>query len=446
MSNYRVANTSAQWFQDNYPGSDMHLSAETEVVVLHTTESISWPGYEGGATAPNYTAMPRIALRRMEWRAHFPDEKSSRALRNLSGGVETNTLNAVQVELVGTCDPAKAVRWGDKIAGEDYIYWPDAPVWALYQLAKFLADQHRRHGLKLVAPNFLAYPDSYGPSSVRFGFDKWRGFAGICGHQHVPENSHGDPGNIDIDRVLSMTKAIIDPPTLRVASTNLRHDAAGWRGRIGALANLDADVIFTQEAYGLHSAIREEMGDTHHIFEGEGGSKGHREVQVLVRKNIKILDHGIFQATKALPDPGGVAGDRWVVWAKVVWRGRKFLLIGWHGNAAIQNRTTWLPMLNLPRVIEYRKEMKLLEAFARRWQAEGFDPVIGGDGNYRQVAGVPLWFYSPERMFKRLGLSYVRRGLDKIAYPPDVDLSDFFTVSAPGADHPWLVLDLEKPR
>jgi hypothetical protein len=198
VSNYRPADTKAQWFQDDYPGSVI----SPNVVVLHTTEGTTWPGYEGGATAPTYTALPDFAAKRLVWRAHFPDERSSRALRNEAGGVETNTLNVVQVELVGTCDPGSHKRWGDT----PHIYWPEAPHWALRDLAVFLADMHKRHGIKLHAPQFLGYPASYGDSPVRFAFAQWRDFYGVCGHQHVPENVHGDPGAIDIAKVLRIAR------------------------------------------------------------------------------------------------------------------------------------------------------------------------------------------------------------------------------------------------
>ncbi len=91
MSNYLNSDKTTQWFQDNYPGSDMNLTERTTVLVLHTTEGTNWPTYSGGATAPTYTGIPPLGIRKGQWRAHFPDEKSARALRNTSGGVETNT-------------------------------------------------------------------------------------------------------------------------------------------------------------------------------------------------------------------------------------------------------------------------------------------------------------------------------------------------------------------
>lgn len=210
MSTYSKADKSSQWFEDNWGGARMHLSASTMVLCIHTTEGVDWDGYGGGSKAPNYTAKPVIGRQQIAWRAHFNDETSSRALENQAGGVETNTLNVVQVELVGTCDPSHKLRWGNLVAGRDYIYWPDAPDWALRQVANFIKDMHKRHGLKLSAPAFQAYPASYGARSgtnnVRMSDSQWRNFSGICGHQHVPENVHGDPGDLPIEKVLSMVK------------------------------------------------------------------------------------------------------------------------------------------------------------------------------------------------------------------------------------------------
>jgi len=219
MSNFAKANTTAQWFQDDYPGAVLTLNDETMVLVIHTTETTGWPGYDGGATAPNYTGLPPLGgITAGQWRAHFPDERSSRALRNLSGGVETNTLNAVQVELIGTCNPDHATSWGSKRAGRDYVYWPNATDAQLRWLAGLVADMHERHGLRLSHPTFKAYPGSYGANGVRLSFDQWRSFAGICGHQHVPENVHGDPGNINMAKVITFAKEMLAPPPPPVAT------------------------------------------------------------------------------------------------------------------------------------------------------------------------------------------------------------------------------------
>lgn len=230
MKHYRAADPKPQWFQDNYPGSTMHIKPDNLVVVLHTTEGTSWPDYNGGSTAPNYTGMPPLGEPYMKsgfvkgaWRVHFPDDKSSRALRNESGGVETNTQNAIQIELIGTCDPRNAKRWGgtsrSRVAGVDYVYWPDASARQRQWVARILADLHRRHGLKLVAPKeFLPYPKSYGNNGVRLTSKEWALSAGVYGHQHMPENSHGDPGNIKIDDILARAAKMVAPKTPKKGS------------------------------------------------------------------------------------------------------------------------------------------------------------------------------------------------------------------------------------
>lgn len=210
MTNYPPADTKAQWFQDDYPGS----SIRPNVGVVHTTEGADWPGYGGGASAPTYTAKPKFGplgnYAGLAWRAHFPDEKSARALQNDAGGVETNTLNAIQVELVGTCDPGTHHRW--VADGVDHIFWPDAPTAALEDLAEFVAWCHTAHGIPVHGPGsgWLPYPASYGASMVRFSFAQWTRYTGWCGHQHVPENDHGDPGNLPWVTVERAANALLD--------------------------------------------------------------------------------------------------------------------------------------------------------------------------------------------------------------------------------------------
>lgn len=206
---YPRANTKRAWYQGRYPGSPIDPNAG----VLHTTEGTSLPGYNGGATAPNYTAVPNFARKRLDWVAHFPDNRSSRALRNLTGGVETNTLNVLQVELVGTCDPRTRDAW--RRAGRQFIFWPEAPDWALADLAAFIAWAHKAHGIRIDGPKgrWTPYPKSYANGGgQRFSHARWRDFYGWCGHQHVPENSHGDPGALNWERVERTAKAAIAPP------------------------------------------------------------------------------------------------------------------------------------------------------------------------------------------------------------------------------------------
>lgn len=190
------------WHQDVYGGDLM----EVNVVVLHTTEGRSLPDYGGGASAPNLTGVPDFAAKKLRWFQHFDIDRSSRALRNLSGGVETNTLNVCQVELVGTCDPATHAQW--EKGGLAHIYWPEAPDWALNEVAAFLAWMNAQHGVPLTGPaKWPAYPTSYANGGgQRMTGAQWNDFKGVCGHMHVPENDHGDPGAINFGKLIALAK------------------------------------------------------------------------------------------------------------------------------------------------------------------------------------------------------------------------------------------------
>jgi len=199
--------STAYWYGSTYAGDVM----EVNVAVLHTTEGRTLPDYGGGAVAPTLTAVPDFAAKKLRWYQHFNIDISARALVNAPGGVETNTLNVCQVELVGTCDPATHAKW--TAAGYTHIYWPEAPEWALAEVAVFLRWLNAEHGVPLTGPaEWPAYPASYGSAGgQRFTAAQWEAFKGVCGHMHVPENVHGDPGAIDFDHLLALAKGITTP-------------------------------------------------------------------------------------------------------------------------------------------------------------------------------------------------------------------------------------------
>ncbi|MBZ3909431.1 hypothetical protein [Streptomyces acidiscabies] len=229
-------------YQGKYGGSPM----EVNVVVLHTTEGRTLPDYGGGASAPTLTAVPDTAAKKLRWYQHFDIDVSARALVNLKGGVETNTNNVAQIELVGTCDPATRAEWvkAGKRQNADFIFWPEAPDWALAELAAFLRWMNRQHGVPLSGPSsWPAYPGSYGATRARMTGEQWNGFRGVCGHMHVPENTHGDPGSINFPRLIALAKGTnptseedTDMPTAKEIATavwaqpipnRFRKDAAG---------------------------------------------------------------------------------------------------------------------------------------------------------------------------------------------------------------------------
>ena len=196
-----------------YSGSAMEVNCG----VVHTTEGMTLPSYSGGAMAPNVTGVPDISAKKIRWYQHFDVDESARALANKLGGVETNTANVFQIELVGTCDDSKKMSWSGKQAGVHYLHWPTAPDWALAEVAWLVRWLHDYHNMPLTCvKDWLAYgkdsrrpgvtPASYGDSPARMSQTAWRSFTGWCGHQHVPENDHGDPGSLNFARVIDLAK------------------------------------------------------------------------------------------------------------------------------------------------------------------------------------------------------------------------------------------------
>lgn len=212
------------WYQDDYPGSVM----ETNTVLWHSTETYVLPGYRGGVDAPNLTVGPDFAAKRLRWWQHHDLDRSSRALVNAPGGVETNTLNVCQVEIIATCDPTTHAKWLRE--GHPHLYTPELPDWAVRDLADFAKFMYTHHGVPLTSDViWKAYPASYGASNgVRMSFTKWEGFEGHCGHQHAPENLHGDPGAFPMRAILDRAKGdpVVTAPTPEPARPQVYKDVA----------------------------------------------------------------------------------------------------------------------------------------------------------------------------------------------------------------------------
>lgn len=163
-------------------------------LVLHTTEGTSAEGaigaYRAALSWPHFT----VDCQRRRKIQHLELISAARSLLHPTGTVETNRANAVQIELVG--------------------FASDTPNWAKVDLQWFatdvLAPIRAVCPFGLVAARFVAYPASAGTgASQRFTDVDWINFSGICGHEHVPHNDHGDPGLIDTTTILA---ALGTPP------------------------------------------------------------------------------------------------------------------------------------------------------------------------------------------------------------------------------------------
>lgn len=171
--------------------------------VLHTTESPGWAHYKSG-TKPHLEVCMQPDKKVCYWRQFYPFDQPARALVDKDGNpLRTNRDSAIQVEISGTCTPGNK-NWGIWYVGN----WPD---WLYTELRDFVVWAKPNLGIQFKFPTFQAYPKSYGPrgntNTVRFSNRTWDNYNGWCGHQHVPENVHGDPGALD------KTKLMPPPPT-----------------------------------------------------------------------------------------------------------------------------------------------------------------------------------------------------------------------------------------
>lgn len=157
--------------------------------VLHTTESVDYTpsktSYYGGSDAPHFTVARKSGGTKVY--QHFSTNNGSRALANASGGVETNRAGAIQIE----------IAW----RSANIANMPPDMVAALHDLIAWISTAK---GIKRTAPPFFDEQQGYGTGAPsRMSFQTWRTYNAWCGHQHVPENKHWDPGLINIAPLLA---------------------------------------------------------------------------------------------------------------------------------------------------------------------------------------------------------------------------------------------------
>lgn len=179
----------AQWKGDGQSGGG--YDGRPYRVVLHTTETRGVPGYADGKSAPHLTYMPVTR----QWVQHSLLVTASRALRNEAGGVQTNRANALQIEIV--CYSAKTIA--DTVGG---LWVGNLPTTAYTDLGQFVVWAGEVFGVKPVWPGRQAFTYAQANTAgFRMTPNEWLSFNGVCGHQHVPENRHWDPGALDWGRL-----------------------------------------------------------------------------------------------------------------------------------------------------------------------------------------------------------------------------------------------------
>lgn len=165
-------------------------------LVLHTTETDWLPGYQEGHKAPNLSV--GLSDKTLIVYQHYSLDRPSRALRHPDGEAQTNN-EAIQIELIGTCLATVAQYRG-------YFYWPVANDHVLRQLGEIILTVCGLCGIDPVPTSrpWLDAPAGYGTTSARMSSAEWDAFGGICGHLHVPGNTHSDPGSLRVQRALDL--------------------------------------------------------------------------------------------------------------------------------------------------------------------------------------------------------------------------------------------------
>jgi hypothetical protein len=157
-------------------------------ILLHSTEGSSIAGAVGAFRANNSWPHLTVDCPRRHVVEHLDLMVAARSLRNTPGGAdETNRDGTVliQIEMVGS-----AVHPTTLGSPEDLTWFGREVLRPLHDLT----------GVPLVSSvRWESYPASFGANArQRLSPAAWDAYNGILGHQHAPDNQHGDPGSIDI--------------------------------------------------------------------------------------------------------------------------------------------------------------------------------------------------------------------------------------------------------
>jgi hypothetical protein len=160
--------------------------------IAHTTEG--GPDYKPSqASFYGNAYWPHGVTGRVDGRArivqHLPINVAAMAMENHAGGVETNRARAVQLEIAWWADRIHELPDDIAEVTADWFTWVASEVGSALTGPKFYGTDC---GWTLAATD----------ARQRFTPAAWPRFGGICGHQHVPENVHWDPGALDLATLL----------------------------------------------------------------------------------------------------------------------------------------------------------------------------------------------------------------------------------------------------
>jgi hypothetical protein len=163
--------------------------------VFHTIEGEpSEAGFRALArrhpSPPHLWAMPSADLLLQV----IPLDRAAYALGHPPGTVDTNRMGAIQVECWGFARDMGSVS-------TQTLDW---------LARRLLAPVVQMVPINLAHVRTTSGDECYGAhSACRMSESEWRSFDGVCGHQHVPGNSHWDPGRLDLAAIAARAASIL---------------------------------------------------------------------------------------------------------------------------------------------------------------------------------------------------------------------------------------------
>jgi hypothetical protein len=148
---------------------------------------------------------------------HVEFDKACYALRHPRGTPETNRQGALQIEIIDR--DGDASEWNKSIHLADMLQW----------FVNHFPIRRTPHPV-------FSTSRCYGANSpCRMLEDEWELFDGICGHQHVPNNTHWDPGPLDVSGLLALggdNMGLAEHEQQHERANNLQIAARNWANDI----------------------------------------------------------------------------------------------------------------------------------------------------------------------------------------------------------------------
>lgn len=171
-----------------------------------------------------HTGWPHATIDTRGIHQHYPIDSGARTLENHPGGVQTNAAHAIQCEVMG------AAQFVNRIPNSTLVHLADWLTWCAQQT-----------GAPLTFATFVPFHPNVTRTAQRFSGAEWMAFTGICGHQHVPENSHGDPGDLPVARLRNLMEEDFMSPELSTQLQKLMSITEATNAAMGRIEVTVAD-------------------------------------------------------------------------------------------------------------------------------------------------------------------------------------------------------------